>query len=246
MRSGHNRHQPRRKGQRHLVKMTAAPLCSMLAGVTIEDGKVALTSYASVIVNESVGVLHRPAAFAITVLGDAYAEGGSRNERRCGMHVDDLRPRSDKNFPACREGERTHTPRVFSLSDLDGPGPRVGRGRTRAGGCSSFMYLSLSMLSGFWVDAVGRERRLRRVARRCRLSFGHACSDGPERNSSAVQTQQRAEQLTFEVRTGRASERVDDAVRPKEVKGKRGLLLFRALVLPACSLSLPLLLAWTL
>lgn len=49
----------REKGRAHLVEVLAAPLSSMLAGVAIEDGEVALSTNASEVVDERVGATRR-------------------------------------------------------------------------------------------------------------------------------------------------------------------------------------------
>ena len=45
---------------RYLVKVTAAPLCCVFSGVSVEYGEEALSAYSSEIDYEGMGVLHGP------------------------------------------------------------------------------------------------------------------------------------------------------------------------------------------
>lgn len=65
--------QPRELGT-HLMEMLSTPLCSVLASMAIEHGKVALTANASEIVDERMSVLHRSATLLVPVYTDSDLE----------------------------------------------------------------------------------------------------------------------------------------------------------------------------
>jgi hypothetical protein len=49
------------------MEVIATPFCSVLAGVPVKDGKVALTLHAAKVVHEGVGVFHGSTAFLVLV-----------------------------------------------------------------------------------------------------------------------------------------------------------------------------------
>lgn len=55
----------------HLVKVEAAPLCSILSSMPVKHRKEALAAYSGIVVDERVGVLHGPPLALIIVAANA-------------------------------------------------------------------------------------------------------------------------------------------------------------------------------
>ena len=72
------------------VEVVAAPFGGVLAGVTVKDGKVALTDDAGEIVDKGVRVFHRSPAFPVSVFRDADDEGSVSEGCWCRVPVDGL------------------------------------------------------------------------------------------------------------------------------------------------------------
>jgi hypothetical protein len=66
-------------------------LDSRLKEDLLKDGKVALAGDAAVVVDKGMGILHRPPAFLVAVLGDADAERRQEVGRRRRVLVERLR-----------------------------------------------------------------------------------------------------------------------------------------------------------
>jgi hypothetical protein len=71
-------------GMRYLMEMRATPLCSMLSGMAIENGKESLTTNGVKVNDKGVSIFHSPSG--ALVLGDTDTEGGMI----CRMTIEDL------------------------------------------------------------------------------------------------------------------------------------------------------------